>query len=129
MRRCFSGLFLSALMVGANMAPALANSTSFNIDSEVTAQSVEFDPSLIEIKGRTLTDAEAAEIKGEDFGIFTIVLPIAIKVALASATKSAVVGGISVTLAGGKFIIKSAAGGIIGAMAVNEVQRRGWLRP
>ena len=65
MRKFFLGAALSATFIAGNVAPALANSTNVNTDGEVTAHSVEVNPDLIEIEGRTLTDAEAAEVEGE----------------------------------------------------------------
>jgi len=67
MHRFLSGAALSAIVIAGNMAPALANSTNINTDADVTAHSVEVNPNLVEIEGRTLTDVEAAEVEGEYF--------------------------------------------------------------
>ena len=65
MRKFFLGAALSATIIAGNMAPVLANLTNINTDGEVTAHSVEVNSDLVEIEGRTLTDAEAAEVEGE----------------------------------------------------------------
>lgn len=65
MHRFLSGVALSAAFIAGNMAPVLADTTDVNTDGEVTTHSVEVNLGLIEIEGRTLTDAEAANVEGE----------------------------------------------------------------
>lgn len=72
MRKFFLGAALSATIIAGNMAPVLANSTNVNTDGEVTAHSVEVNPDLVEIEGRTLTDAEAANVEGEAWWVAAI---------------------------------------------------------
>jgi len=130
MHRFLSGAALSAILVAGNVAPALANSKNVNTDGEVTANSVASNLDLVEIEGRTLTDAEAAEIQGEAIPVF--LLPVLLKAAAASATKTAVIGfgkaAITATLVGGRFVLKNAAGGVIGGVTYSYAQSRGWVR-
>ena len=98
MDKFLPSLLLSATVFAANMAPVFANATSdIKAGNGVTVNSVAPKSSLIEIEGRTLTDAEAAKVEGE--GIFFVapaVLLVLLKVAAASATKKAAItiGGI-----------------------------------
>jgi hypothetical protein len=65
MHKFLSGAALSATIFAANMAPVLANPTNIKTGNSVTVNSVAPKSSLIEIEGRTLTDAEAAKVEGE----------------------------------------------------------------
>lgn len=65
MRKFLSGAILSATIIAGNMAPALANPTNLKAGNGVTVNSVAPNPNLVEIEGRTLTDAEAAKVEGE----------------------------------------------------------------
>ena len=98
MDKFLSGLALSATLFAANMAPVFANAaTDLKTGNGVTVNSVAPKSSLIEIEGRTLTDAEAAKVEGEAaFVIAPAVLLTLLKIAAASATKKAAiaVGGL-----------------------------------
>jgi|GEM_PF-4345210 len=66
MRKLISGAVLSATIVAANMAPVFANTTTnLKTGNGVTVNSVAPKFNLVEIEGRTLTDAEAAKVEGE----------------------------------------------------------------
>ncbi|NJL55078.1 hypothetical protein HC928_07725 [bacterium] len=62
-----SSIALSATIIAANMAPVLANPTNVKNGNSLTVNSVAPKSSLVEIEGRTLTDAEAAKVEGEAF--------------------------------------------------------------
>lgn len=65
MLKFFLGAAFSAAFIAGNMDPVLADTTTSNTDGEVTAHSVEVNPDLAEIEGRTLTDAEAVRVEGQ----------------------------------------------------------------
>lgn len=65
MRKFLSRIALAATLATANMAPVFANPTNIKIDNSVTVSSVTPKSNLVEIEGRTLTDAEAAKVEGE----------------------------------------------------------------
>jgi len=67
MRKFLSGGALSATVITANMGSVFANPTNIKIDNSVTVNSVAPKSTLVEIDGRTLTNAEAASIEGEFF--------------------------------------------------------------
>jgi hypothetical protein len=71
MRKILLGVATSVTMFAVNMAPLLANpTTNLKTGSGVTVNSVAPKSSLIEIEGRTLTDAEAAKVEGEAIPLF-----------------------------------------------------------
>lgn len=73
MSKFLSGAVLSAVMFSVNMAPVLANATNIKTSDGVTVNSVVPKSNLVEIEGRTLTDAESAKVEGE-----ALFIPIAI---------------------------------------------------
>lgn len=86
MRNFLSGAALSATLFAANMAPVFANpTTNLKTGNSATVNSVASNPNLIEIEGRTLTDAEAAKVEGEAF--FVPLLLIAGKVIIKHSLK------------------------------------------
>ena len=133
MRKFLSGAALSATIFAANMAPVFANAaTDLKTGNGVTVNSVAPKSSLIEIEGRTLTDSEAAMIEGEGaFVIAPAVFLTLLKMAAASATKKAVIGvgwfALTGTLKAGRFVVTNSSGQIIGAIALAQAVRNGWI--
>ena len=63
MKKLISVLAISGGFTFAQIAPAFANPTSLKIENGATVQQA--SPNLVELEGRSLTDAEAAKVEGE----------------------------------------------------------------
>ena len=64
MFKILSGIALSATIVTVNLAPVFANT---KVESLTIQQA---SPNLVELEGRSLTDAEAAKVEGEALPLF-----------------------------------------------------------
>jgi len=65
MFKLISRVALSATIIAGNVATVSANTTNVKTGNGVTVNSVALKSNLVEIEGRTLTDAEAAKVEGE----------------------------------------------------------------